>query len=173
MEQVILVDADDKPVGTMEKMQAHREGKLHRAFSILIFNVQGQLLIQKRAAGKYHSPGLWANTCCSHPQPSETMEAATRRRLREELGIDLQPKFEYKFIYRAELGNNMTEHEMDYVFSGTWNKEPEVDTNEISAWRFVDVDVLREDMAHHPEAYTHWFKLIVSHPQFELLGHQA
>lgn len=173
MEQVILVDADDNPIGTMEKMQAHREGRLHRAFSILIFNTQRQLLIQKRAVGKYHSAGLWTNTCCSHPQPSETMEAATRRRLRQELGIDLQPAFEYKFIYRAALGNNLTEHELDYVFSGTWNKDPVVDAAEISDWKYIDVGALRDDIMDHPEKYTHWFKLIVGHPQFGSLGRRV
>ena len=105
MEQVILVDQNDSVIGTMEKMEAHQKGLLHRAFSVLLFNNDGKMLLQKRASHKYHSAGLWTNTCCSHPQPDERIEEAASRRLREEMGIVAQPAFAYKFIYKTPLDN--------------------------------------------------------------------
>ena len=121
MEKVILVDERDNIVGTMEKLEAHRKGALHRAFSILLFNSKGELLLQKRAASKYHSGGLWTNTCCSHPLPEETMEQATRRKLKQEMGIDLQTEFAYKFIYKTPLDNGLTEHEHDNVYNAIFD----------------------------------------------------
>lgn len=165
MEHVILVDTNDKAVGTMEKLEAHRQGVLHRAFSIVLFNDEGKMLLQKRSGKKYHSSGLWTNTCCSHPLPGETMEDATRRRLREEMGIDLQPAFSYKFIYNAQLDNHLTEHELDHVFVGTFNGVPDINTSEVEDWKYVDLPWLKEDMKKNPSAYTEWFKLMINHPE--------
>ena len=168
MEHVILVDEMDRALGTMEKLEAHRKGVLHRAFSILIFDPEGRVLLQKRSANKYHSRNLWTNTCCSHPLPGETVEAATRRRLREEMGIDLQPAFSHTFIYKADLGGGLTEHELDHVFVGTFAGSPQINTDEVQDWKYVDIHWLKEDMARNPDAYTVWFKLIVNDPAFNL-----
>lgn len=166
MEKVILVDTQDNEIGTMEKMEAHRKGILHRAFSILLFDETGKVLLQKRSLNKYHSSGLWTNTCCSHPLPGEKLEEATRRRLREEMGIDLQPTFAFTFIYRAELDNQLVEHELDHVFIGTFNGNPEINRTEVQDWKFVDFTSLKQDLAANPDAYTVWFKLIMNHPEF-------
>jgi isopentenyl-diphosphate delta-isomerase len=163
MEMVILVDENDKAIGTMEKMEAHRKGKLHRAFSVLVFNSKGEILLQKRARQKYHSGGLWTNACCSHPQPGEKMEDAARRRLREEMGIDLQPQFSYKFIYKTTLDQNLIEHEYDHVFIATFDGEPQINKEEAEDWKFSDVALLKADMEKHPEDYTYWFRLILHH----------
>lgn len=160
-EHVILVDRDDKAVGTMEKMEAHRKGVLHRAFSILLFNDEGKMLLQKRSKNKYHSSGLWTNTCCSHPLPGETLPEATQRRLKEEMGIEVAPVFSHTFIYKAELDNHLTEHELDHVFIGTFNGIPDINRKEVEDWKFVDVNELKQDMMKNPSAYTEWFKLIV------------
>jgi isopentenyl-diphosphate Delta-isomerase len=170
MEHVILVDREDHALGTMEKMEAHQKGVLHRAFSVLLFDQQGRLLLQKRSQNKYHSSGLWTNTCCSHPLPGETLEDATRRRLREEMGIDLQPAFSYSFIYKAPLDHNLIEHELDHVFTGTFHGTPQVNHKEVEDWKYVDLLWLKNDMVHHPDAYTVWFKLIVDHPQLSSIS---
>lgn len=164
MEMVILVDHNDVAIGTMEKMEAHRRGELHRAFSVLVFNSKGEILLQKRALHKYHSGGLWTNACCSHPQPGEKMEDAARRRLREEMGIDLQPEYAYKFIYKTDLDQNLVEHEYDHVYKATFNGEPSINKAEVDDWKFVDLAWLKTDVSRNPEAYTYWFKLILSHP---------
>jgi isopentenyl-diphosphate Delta-isomerase len=164
MEHVILVTADDKPIGTMEKMEAHKKGILHRAFSVLLFNSKGELLLQKRATGKYHSAGLWTNTCCSHPMPGEEIENAARRRLIEEMGVDAEPTFAYKFIYRVQLENNLLEHELDHVLLGTFDGEPQINPHEVAAWKYIDIPSLKADVQLHPERYTYWFKLILDHP---------
>lgn len=166
MESVILVDENDNAVGTMEKIEAHKKGKLHRAFSVLIFNSKGDILLQKRAKTKYHSGGLWTNACCSHPMPGEKMEDAVRRRLKEEMGMDLQPEFSYKFIYKTPLDQNLFEHEYDHVYVATFNGEPLINTDEVEDWKFVNVSWLQKDIALHPEQYTYWFRLMVGHPQF-------
>jgi isopentenyl-diphosphate Delta-isomerase len=170
MEDVILVDEHDNPIGTMEKMEAHQKGLLHRAFSILIFNSAGKMLLQKRAGSKYHSGGLWTNTCCSHPLPNEPLETATRRRLRFEMGIDLKSDFVFKFIYNIKLDRNLIEHELDHVFVGTYDGTPEVNSDEVEDWKFVDVDELKKDVDLHPENYTHWFKLILKHSMLHQVG---
>jgi isopentenyl-diphosphate delta-isomerase len=164
MEMVILVDQEDKAIGTMEKMEAHQKGELHRAFSVLVFNSAGEMLLQKRAIHKYHSGGLWTNACCSHPFPGENMEEAARRRLQEEMGIDLRPEFSHKFIYKTTLDQNLIEHEYDHVFIGKFNGEPAVNTNEVEDWKYVNIPWLKADMQKRPEAYTYWFKLIIDHP---------
>jgi isopentenyl-diphosphate Delta-isomerase len=164
MEEVILVTSEDLPIGTMEKMEAHKQGLLHRAFSVLLFNSQGEILLQKRADEKYHSAGLWTNTCCSHPAPGENIEDAARRRLKEEMGIDVQPRLLYKFIYRTPLDKDLIEHELDYVFVGRFNGEPNINTKEVSEWKYMDLQLLKKDLFEHPDRYTHWFKLILEHP---------
>ena len=161
MEEVILVDERDNALGTMEKMEAHRKGKLHRAFSVLLFNSKGDMLLQKRAKEKYHSGGLWTNACCSHPQPGEKIEAASRRRLKEELGIDLQPIFAYTFIYKTMLDGDIIEHELDHVLTATFDGEPMINNAEVEDWKFASIDWLKEDIRKNPQAYTYWFKLII------------
>jgi isopentenyl-diphosphate delta-isomerase len=166
MEQVILVNENDKEVGSMEKMAAHKAGLLHRAFSVLIFNSRGDLLLQKRADGKYHSAGLWTNTCCSHPRPGETVAEAAQKRLMYEMGIDVQPEFAFKFIYRVKFDAGLTEHELDYVLFGQFDGAPAVNPKEVSEWRYVDLRLAQKDIAAHPEVYSYWFKLIIQHPDF-------
>lgn len=167
MEEVIVVDQFDNEVGTMEKMEAHQKGVLHRAFSVLLFNSAGEILLQKRSVEKYHSGGMWTNTCCSHPLPGEEVEAAARRRLREEMGVDLQPTFSYSFVYKVELDGGLIEHELDHVFFGSFDGTPEINVNEVSEWKYVSLSDLKSDMLKHPDDYTHWFKLIVGNPKID------
>lgn len=169
MEHVILVDTEDNETGTMDKMEAHKKGVLHRAFSILLFNPSGKILLQKRSMNKYHSSGLWTNTCCSHPLPGESLEVATRRRLREEMGIDMQPAYSHTFIYKAQLDKDLIEHELDHVFVGSFKGEPRINRTEVEDWKWVDLAWLREDMPKNPQTYTVWFKLIVNHPELTTL----
>ena len=170
MEHIILVDEHDCEVGTMDKIEAHRKGRLHRAFSILLFNSRGEMLLQKRSRNKYHSGGLWSNTCCSHPLPGETMEQATQRKLKQEMGINLRTEFAYKFIYQATLDNGLIEHEYDHVFVGQFDGEPRINSEEVEDWKFMDLNYLREDAEKHPELYTYWFKLILNHPEITTLA---
>jgi isopentenyl-diphosphate delta-isomerase len=167
MDHVILVDRNDNEVGTMDKMEAHRKGILHRAFSILLFNSKGEMLLQKRSASKYHSAGLWTNTCCSHPKLNESLEAAINRRLQEEMGIDIHSHFAYKFQYRAELDNGLIEHELDHVYVGLFNGKPVINSNEVSDWKYATVADIKEDVRRNPDDYTYWFKLIIHHPEME------
>lgn len=167
-DHVILVDESDRELGVMEKMEAHRKGVLHRAFSVLLFNSKGEVLLQKRSPAKYHSAGLWTNTCCSHPKPDENIELAVRRRLQEEMGIDSNPEFAYKFIYKTALDNNLIEHELDHVFIGVYDGEPMVNSHEVEDWRFASIESVRKDISTSPETYTHWFKLIVAQPEFAI-----
>ena len=169
MEQVVLVDEHDNEIGTMEKMEAHQKGVLHRAFSILLFNSKGELLLQKRAKSKYHSAGLWTNTCCSHPLPGESMETATQRKLEQEMGIVLQPEFAYKFIYKATLDRNLIEHEYDHVFIGTFDGAPFINKDEVDEWKYCSVDSVRKEVLENSESYTAWFRLILSHSYIENL----
>jgi isopentenyl-diphosphate Delta-isomerase len=164
---VILVDENDNEIGYLEKMEAHRKGMLHRAFSVLIFNSKNELLLQKRADSKYHSAGLWTNTCCSHPRPNEQMTDAVSRRLDEEMGIKLSPNFAFKFIYRTELENNLIEYELDYVFIGTCNDQPEINKEEVADWKFLSLHEIRKDFFKNPHAYTFWFKEILNNPALE------
>ena len=159
-EFVVLVDQDDQKLGLMEKQQAHVAGLLHRAFSVFVFNSNGELMIQQRAASKYHSPTLWTNTCCSHPRDNETYEQAAHRRLKEEMGFDCDLEFKFSFIYKAHLDNNLTEHELDHVFIGTYNDEPKLNPEEVMAYRWVDLMDLKKDIEKNPQNYTAWFKII-------------
>lgn len=164
MEEIILVDEQDNSIGTMEKMEAHRRGVLHRAFSVVLFNSRGEMLLQRRADSKYHSGGLWTNTCCSHPLRDEAIDDAAQRRLQYEMGIDLKPEFAFKFIYKTPLDKSLIEHELDYVFIGTFDGRPVINKEEVSDWKFMSLNDLRNDMKRSPELYTVWFRLIIDHP---------
>ena len=159
MEQVILVDEQDHPIGLMEKQAAHLEPHLHRAFSIFIFNSKGELLMQQRALSKYHSPGLWTNTCCSHPRDGETLAEATQRRLMEEMGMTCEMHEVYTFIYKAPVGQGLTEHEFDHVFIGQSDGLPQINREEVESWKYMSLSELSEDIEVHPEYYTEWFKI--------------
>lgn len=170
MEEVILVDEGDHELGMMEKLEAHRKGVLHRAFSVLLYNKEGKLLLQKRSSKKYHSAGLWTNTCCSHPRPRQNMETEVTRRLKEEMGIVAETRLAFRFVYKAPLENHITEHELDYVYIGRFDGEPMINPEEVEDWKFMPVEEIRADMQRHPDAYTYWFKLIVTNPKFSLPG---
>ena len=159
-ENVILVDEHDQELGLMEKMEAHRKGLLHRAFSVFVLNSDGDLLIQQRATHKYHSGGLWTNTCCSHPRQGEDIEAAAHRRLEEEMGFDCLVNKAFEFTYRAELDKGMTEHEYDHLFIGYFNGEPKINPEEVQAYKWVDLKSLERDIERNPQRYTEWFKII-------------
>ena len=161
MEQVVLVDENDQVLGTMEKLEAHRKGLLHRAFSILVFNSRGELLIQRRADHKYHSAGLWSNTCCSHPRPDESIESAAHRRLLEEMGFDCSLTKAFQFIYKAKLTPELYEHELDHVLIGIYDGSPFFNKEEVSDYKFVSVEELTSSLKKHPERYTFWFKEII------------
>jgi isopentenyl-diphosphate Delta-isomerase len=160
-EFVILVDEHDRELGTMEKMEAHRKGVLHRALSVLIFNSKGEILLQKRAESKYHSGGLWTNACCSHPRPSESVADAAARRLKEEMGISVKLKQAGSFIYKAPLDKGLTEHELDYVFAGIFDGVPQINSHEVSDWKFISITELQSDISKNKNHYTEWFKIIL------------
>jgi isopentenyl-diphosphate delta-isomerase len=158
-EKVILVDSYDREVGTMGKIDAHRfGGTLHRAFSIFIFNTKGKMLLQQRAISKYHSGGLFTNTCCSHPHPNEDVLSAANRRLQEEMGMNCDLKEIFSFEYRAALDHNLTEWELDHVFIGECDDIPRVNILEVESYKYVDVEWLLRDLASSPNRYTEWFK---------------
>jgi isopentenyl-diphosphate Delta-isomerase len=160
MEQyVILVDEQDGEIGTMEKMEAHRSANLHRAFSVFIFNEQEKLLLQQRNINKYHSGGLWTNTCCSHPQPGEGVEAAAARRLQEEMGF-ITPLFKaFEFVYQANFSNGLVEYEYDHVFIGTYNGLVQPDNNEVSNYCYQTIEEVKAGLSLKPDNYTEWFKI--------------
>lgn len=160
MEQVILVDQHDTPVGYADKLEAHQKGLLHRAFSILIFNSACKLLLQRRALGKYHSPGLWTNTCCSHPRPGEATETAIQRRLGEEMGLEGPMSLCFKFIYKANLGELM-EYEYDHVYVGMMDRPPITNPDEVEEWKYMSLQELQKDMRCNPDRYTAWFHIIM------------
>lgn len=159
-ERVILVNERDEQLGLMPKMEAHEKGLLHRAFSVFLFNPEGELLLQQRALGKYHSPGLWTNTCCSHQRHGETSLEAGKRRLMEEMGIDCELQEAFSFIYKASFENGLTEHELDHVLVGTFAGDPNPDPKEVEDFKWLSIDELKVDMERHPENYTAWFKII-------------
>lgn len=160
-EKVILVDTQDQPMGLMEKMEAHEKGLLHRAFSVFVVNDKGEVLLQQRADSKYHSGGLWTNTCCSHPRDGEDLISAGKRRLREEMGFEVDLKYAFAFIYRAELDKGMTEHEFDHVMTGVYNDAPNPNPDEVGGWKYMKWDDLIADMTNNPENYTAWFRIIM------------
>lgn len=158
-EKVILVDESDQAIGLMEKMEAHEKALLHRAFSVFTFNSEGELLIHQRAHEKYHSGGLWTNTCCSHPREGETTHEAATRRLQEEMGFVCELTEVFSFIYKAELDQGLTEHEFDHVFVGKFNGEPQINPSEVADWKYVRLEDLKNDIAKNPDNYTVWFKI--------------
>ncbi|HZX73585.1 MAG TPA: isopentenyl-diphosphate Delta-isomerase [Cyclobacteriaceae bacterium] len=167
MEHVILVDEQDRETGTMEKMEAHRQGLLHRAFSILVFNSKGELLLQKRAATKYHSGGLWTNTCCSHPRKDELMKLTALRKLKQEMGIEVPLEFSHKFIYKASLDHGLTEHEYDHVLIGTSDLEPILNHEEAEDWKYASLDEIKKEIKSNPESFTSWFKIMMQQPEIK------
>src|SRR5690606_20819833 len=138
-EEVILVDQEDKALGTMEKLEAHQTGVLHRAFSVFLFNSEGELLLQQRAFDKYHSPGLWSNTCCSHPRPGEDTLGAAKRRLHEEMGMECKLHFISKFLYKTRFENGLFEHELDHIFVGTTDSLPTINPQEANDFKFLSL----------------------------------
>ena len=158
-ENVILVDKDDKPLGLMEKMEAHEKAVMHRAFSVFIFNEEGKLMLQQRALHKYHSPGLWTNTVCSHPRDGEATEEAAHRRIVEEMGFDCSFEEAFSFVYKAEVGQGLIEHEFDHVFIGVSNLKPNINPDEVATWKYVDLQWLEDDVTSNSKDYTEWFKI--------------
>ena len=158
-ELVILVDEQDNELGVMPKMEAHLKGVLHRAFSVFLFNDNGELLLQKRASSKYHSPSLWTNTCCSHPRKNETIIAAAQRRLQEEMGISADLSVQFSFKYKAELDQGLIEHELDHVLIGTFNGKPELNAEEAEDWKYISTAELTKEIQKHPNQFTEWFKI--------------
>jgi isopentenyl-diphosphate Delta-isomerase len=159
IDEVILVDENDQVIGTAEKLAAHEKGLLHRAFSVFVFNEKGELLLQQRALHKYHSPGLWTNTCCSHPRPNETTIEAARRRCMEEMGITLTLKEIFSFVYQATFENGLTEHEYDHVYIGQYSKDPIINKEEVRAFKWVAPETIQKDLMLNPHHYTAWFKI--------------
>jgi isopentenyl-diphosphate delta-isomerase len=158
-EKVVLVNERDEMIGLENKTQAHLLGALHRAFSVFILNANGELLLQKRAQTKYHSKGLWSNTCCGHPRPGETIEQASRRRLWEEMGIHSDLRKLFDFIYRANLDEGLIEHEYDHILIGWFDDAPQPDPDEVAEWKWADLKIVTVDLKAHPERYTYWFRI--------------
>jgi len=162
MLEVVLVDQADRPIGTMEKLEAHEKGLLHRAFSVFVFNDQGEMLLQQRALSKYHSSGLWSNTCCSHPTPNESLKEAGEKRLQEEMGFSTPLSPLFAFEYRVDLDNNLTEHEFDHVFIGQYNGEINPNPTEVMDHKWVSMEQLKEQMTQDPNRFTAWFQIILT-----------
>ena len=159
-EQVILVDEQDNPIGLMPKLEAHQKALLHRAFSVFILNSKGELMLQQRAKHKYHSPGLWTNTCCSHQRDGETNTQAGKRRLQEEMGFSTQLKEVTSFIYKAPFVNGLTEHEFDHVLLGHYEDDPVINPDEVSSWKWMPIEEVKNDIGQNPDLYTVWFVII-------------
>ncbi len=158
---VILIDKNDKEIGFGKKIEVHKKNKLHRAFSIFVFNSKGELLLQQRAKSKYHSGGLWTNTCCSHPRPGESIEKAAHRRLKEEMGFDCEVKELFGFYYNGKLDNDFFEHEYDHVLIGNFDGEPEPNPGEVDGWKWIGLEELRKDIQKNPDNYTYWLKVSI------------
>lgn len=169
---MVLVDGDDREVGTAPKMEAHQHGgRLHRAFSILVFDGAGRTLLQQRAQGKYHAPGRWANTCCSHPRPGEAVEAAAHRKLKQELGFDCPLAELFQFTYSVDLGGGMSERELDHVLFGQYSGRPTPNPEEVEAVRWATLDELLGTVRLDSPEYAPWFKIILlelAHPPVAL-----
>lgn len=159
-EEVILVNENDEQVGVMPKLEAHEKAVLHRAFSVFILNDKNEVMLQQRAAHKYHSPLLWTNTCCSHQRVGETNIQAGTRRLREEMGFVTDIKELFHFIYKAPFDNGLTEHELDHVMIGYFNQEPQINKEEVASWKWMSTQDVKNDISSSPELYTEWFKII-------------
>ena len=161
-EKVILVNERDEPIGLMPKMEAHEKAVLHRAFSVFVFNQQGELMLQQRALHKYHSPGLWTNTCCSHQRDGESNLAAGARRLQEEMGFVTNLYDFDSFIYHVSFSNGLIEHEFDHILLGVYNGIPKINPDEVDEWKWISIDELCIDIEKNPEKYTAWFKIIIN-----------
>lgn len=159
-EKVILVNEKDEQIGVMPKLEAHQKAVLHRAFSVFIFNDKNELMLQQRALNKYHSPGLWTNTCCSHQREGESNIEAGIRRLNEEMGFVTDLKETISFIYKAPFDNGLTEHEFDHVMVGYHNDGPKINLDEVASWKWMPLEDVKTDIGVHPELYTEWFKII-------------
>jgi len=159
-EQVILVNENDEQLGLMPKMEAHEKARLHRAFSVFVFNNKNELLMQQRANDKYHSPNLWTNTCCSHQRNGETNIEAGKRRLQEEMGFACDLKEIFWFVYKAPFDNGLTEHELDHVMIGYYNGVPKINEEEVRSYKWMTLEDVKIDIKNHPEFYTEWFKII-------------
>jgi isopentenyl-diphosphate delta-isomerase len=159
-EKVILVNEKDEQIGLMPKLEAHQKAILHRAFSVFIFNDKNELMLQQRALCKYHSPGLWTNTCCSHQRDGESNIEAGKRRLQEEMGFVADLKETTSFIYKAPFDNGLTEHEFDHILVGYYNEEPYMNSEEVASWKWKNLEDVKVDISLHPEVYTAWFKII-------------
>ncbi|HEU4497377.1 MAG TPA: isopentenyl-diphosphate Delta-isomerase [Flavobacterium sp.] len=159
-EKVILVNENDEQIGLMPKLEAHQKAMLHRAFSIFILNSKNEVMLQQRAFGKYHSPLLWTNTCCSHQREGETNIEAGSRRLFEEMGFSTELKELFHFIYKAPFDNGLTEHELDHVMIGYFDGDPDINPEEVESWKWMGIDAVKNDMQQNPELYTIWFKII-------------
>jgi isopentenyl-diphosphate Delta-isomerase len=168
-EYIIKVDAFDKEIGSIEKMEAHYKGVLHRAFSILIFNSNNQLLLQKRHNEKYHSPGLWTNTCCSHPKFGESLENAVYRRLKEEMGFTCELKEIFSFVYKVEFEDKLIENEYDHVFIGTYDGEVIPNEYEVEDFKWVSINEVKADILANPHLYTYWFKCLLNRPEIQVV----
>jgi len=162
MPEVILVDENDNVIGTEEKIKAHQEGKLHRCFSIFVFNSKDELLLQKRAKSKYHSGGLWSNTCCSHPIHGEPIEKTVHQRLKEEMGFDCELKEIFSFTYKTKLDNNLFEHEYDHVFIGKFDGEPNPNPEEVDEWKWIGLEELKKGIQENPDSYTYWLRVSIN-----------
>jgi isopentenyl-diphosphate delta-isomerase len=160
-DRVILVDETDRVIGDMDKLEVHQKGLLHRAFSTFVFNDDGQLLLQRRAKEKYHSANLWANTCCSHPQPHESTLEAAERRLKQEMGIEINLEKKFDFIYRVKLDNNLIEYEFDHVYVGQYNQQPLLNPEEASDYSWISIQDLKDEIKLYPEKYTAWLKIAI------------
>lgn len=165
-ERLILVDENDNVTGAMDKLAVHKAGALHRAFSVFIFNHDDEILLQQRADEKYHSAGLWSNTCCSHPLEGEKTNVAVSRRLKEEMGIECNTEFQFSFIYKTVFENGLTEHELDHVYFGKSNEMPVPDPKEVKDWKYIKIEKLKQEIISHPENYSVWLKICF--PKVEL-----
>lgn len=160
-EHVILVDENDRQIGTCEKLEAHQKGLLHRAFSVFLFNSKGELLIHQRADQKYHTGGLWSNTCCSHPAPDEPIEEGIRRKLIQEMGINTPVKKMFEFSYSAKFDNGLTENELDYVYFGEYNEAPNPNPEEVQAWKYSSFEEIKKEVRNDESRFTPWFKMLL------------
>ena len=161
-QKVILVDESDRQLGLEDKLKAHQNGaKLHRAFSVFVFNNKGETMLQKRAMGKYHTPGKWTNACCSHPYPGEDVIDAAHRRLSEEMGFDCEMEEMFSFVYKAEVGNGLTEHEYDHVIFGRYEGEPEPNKEEVMDYRWISLENLSREITEEPESFTPWLRIAI------------
>lgn len=161
MPEIILVNKNDQEIGTGEKMKVHQDGKLHRAFSIFVFNSQNKMLLQKRAKAKYHCGGLWTNTCCSHPKKGKLLEEEVHKRLQEEMGFDCELKEIGDFIYKAKFDNGLTEHEYDHVFTGEFNGKPNINPEEADNYQWISLEYLKKEIKRNPDDFTVWFKIAI------------